>query len=100
MLSFEDITERQRAEVERAQLLHETALAKASAEDANRTKDLFLATLSHELRTPLTSLLLSAQFLRKGKWMMPSFDRPQRASSGPQRRRRSSSMTFLISRAS
>ena len=101
LLSFEDITERQRAEVEeRAQLLHETALAKASAEDANRTKDLFLATLSHELRTPLTSLLLSAQFLRKGKWMMPSFDRPQRASSGPQRRRRSSSMTFLISRAS
>ena len=41
--------------------------AKASAEDANRTKDLFLATLSHELRTPLSSLLLSAQLLRKGK---------------------------------
>ena len=67
LLAFEDITERQRAEVERAHLLQEAALAKASAEDANRTKDLFLATLSHELRTPLTSLLLSAQFLRKGK---------------------------------
>jgi two-component system CheB/CheR fusion protein len=67
LLTLEDITERQRAEAERAQLLQETALAKASAEDANRTKDLFLATLSHELRTPLTSLLLSAQFLRKGK---------------------------------
>jgi len=67
LLSFEDITERQRAEVERAQLLHEMALARASAEDANRAKDLFLATLSHELRTPLTNLLLSAQFLRKGK---------------------------------
>lgn len=41
-------------------------LAKAKAEEANRTKDLFLATLSHELRTPLTSLILQAQLMRRG----------------------------------
>jgi two-component system CheB/CheR fusion protein len=66
LLAVEDVTERQRAEAERAKLLHETETAKASAEEANRTKDLFLATLSHELRTPLSSLLLSAQLLSKG----------------------------------
>ena len=67
LLAVEDITERQHAQAERANLLHETEDAKASAEEANRTKDFFLATLSHELRTPLSSLLLSAQLLRKGK---------------------------------
>jgi two-component system CheB/CheR fusion protein len=66
LLAVEDITDRQRAEAERVDLLHEMEKAKASAEEANRTKDLFLATLSHELRTPLASLLLSAELLSKG----------------------------------
>ena len=65
LLSVEDITERRRAEDERATLLGEAQQARASAEEANRTKDLFLATLSHELRTPLSSLLLSAQLLQE-----------------------------------
>jgi two-component system CheB/CheR fusion protein len=64
LLAVEDITERQRGEASRANLLRESEIAKASAEEANRTKDLFLATLSHELRTPLSSLLLCAQLLR------------------------------------
>lgn len=67
LLAIEDITERLRGEAERAHLLHEAEIAKATAEEANRTKDLFLATLSHELRTPLSSLLLSAQLLSKGQ---------------------------------
>src|SRR5213075_2427235 len=33
-------------------------------EQANRTKDEFLATLSHELRTPLTSILGWSRLLR------------------------------------
>jgi PAS domain S-box-containing protein len=51
-----DMTERRRAEEERLQRAREQA-ARAEAEEANRMKDLFLATLSHELRTPLTSIL-------------------------------------------
>ena len=44
----------------------ELATAKALAEDANRTKDEFLATLSHELRTPLNAVLGYTQMLRAG----------------------------------
>ena len=40
--------------------------AKADAENANKAKDLFLATVSHELRTPLSTLLLQAQLLKSG----------------------------------
>jgi PAS domain S-box-containing protein len=41
--------------------------AKQKAEDANRVKDEFLATLSHELRTPLNAILGWVQLLRTGK---------------------------------
>ncbi len=66
LLAIEDITERARAESERARLLAEAETAKRAAEEANRTKDIFLATLSHELRTPLSSLLLQGQLLGRG----------------------------------
>ena len=44
----------------------ELALAKAEAEEANRSKDEFLATLSHELRTPLNAVLGYTHMLREG----------------------------------
>jgi signal transduction histidine kinase/DNA-binding response OmpR family regulator len=44
----------------------ELARAKAQAEEANRHKDEFLATLSHELRTPLNAVLGYTQMLRGG----------------------------------
>lgn len=42
----------------------EAVEARRQAEEANRAKDLFLATLSHELRTPLTAVLGWARMLR------------------------------------
>jgi signal transduction histidine kinase len=53
--------------LETARLLHEANTARASAEEANRTKDEFLATVSHELRTPLNAILGWARMLRRGK---------------------------------
>ncbi len=61
-----EIAERKQAEEERAQLLVREQAARAEAEQANRTKDEFLATLSHELRTPLTAILGWSHLVRTG----------------------------------
>jgi PAS domain S-box-containing protein len=53
-----EITERKNAEI----LLQR---AKNEAEEANRSKDRFLAMLSHELRTPLTPVLMTIASLRR-----------------------------------
>jgi two-component system CheB/CheR fusion protein len=53
-----DITEQKLAELE-------VQRAKEEAEQANRSKDQFLAVLSHELRTPLTPVLTTIQLLQE-----------------------------------
>ncbi|HEU0036083.1 MAG TPA: PAS domain S-box protein [Kofleriaceae bacterium] len=51
-----DLTERRRVEEERA--------ARIAAEQANRTKDEFLAMLGHELRNPLAPIVTAIQLLK------------------------------------
>jgi PAS domain S-box-containing protein len=59
-----DITDRKRAEEERAQLLREQA-ARAEAEAALRERDQVLATVSHDLKTPLTTIRGQADLLQR-----------------------------------
>ena len=56
VLVFRDVTERRKAEQERAEALHREQAARAAAEEANALKLQFIAMISHELRTPLASI--------------------------------------------
>jgi PAS domain S-box-containing protein len=62
-----DITAAKAIEVEREQLLIREQAARQQAEEANRLKDEFVATISHELRAPLNSILGWARMLRASK---------------------------------
>ena len=62
-----DVTDRKRAEAERERLLHSEKEARASAEQANRLKDDFLAVVSHELRSPLNAITGWASLLNTGR---------------------------------
>ncbi len=68
-----------RLEEARRQLLHREHAARATAEQANRLKDQFLAVVSHELRTPLNAILGWAELLQSGKLDSTKGDRASRA---------------------
>ncbi|MFN2499589.1 MAG: response regulator [Pyrinomonadaceae bacterium] len=87
----QEITERKQAEEQRAQLLVREQAAREEAEQANRTKDEFLATLSHELRTPLTAILGWSHLVRTGK-----LDKPQLARAVETIERNARSQSQLI----
>ncbi len=52
--------------IENARLYQVEKNARAEAENANRTKDEFLAILSHELRTPLTPIIGWVHMMENG----------------------------------
>jgi PAS domain S-box-containing protein len=70
-----DVTARKQAEEERNALLAREREARKHAEEADRLKDEFLATLSHELRTPLTSILGWATLISSGEVGEENFKR-------------------------
>ncbi len=70
-----DVTARKLAEEERAALLVRERDARHQAQESDRLKDEFLATLSHELRTPLTSILGWATLIHNGEVEAANFDR-------------------------
>jgi signal transduction histidine kinase len=63
----QEIADRKRAEKERAESLLRAQEAQTKAEEANRLKDEFLATVSHELRAPLTAMLGWVALIRGGR---------------------------------
>ncbi|HST51762.1 MAG TPA: PAS domain S-box protein [Pyrinomonadaceae bacterium] len=58
--------------IENMRLLQFESSARRAAEEANRLKDEFLATLSHELRTPLTAILGWSSMLRDARLDEPT----------------------------
>ncbi len=68
VLVIEDITQRKAAEEALRQAVEREKLALEDAQAANRSKDLFLATLSHEMRTPLNAVLGWVTLLRRGAY--------------------------------
>lgn len=75
-----DITERQRAEEDRTQLLQREQAARAEAEAAVRVREVFLSIAAHELKTPLTALLGFTHVLqRRSKTTLEMPDRDRKA---------------------
>ncbi len=74
-VSYCDITDKKRIEMERTDLLSREQNARQQAESASRMKDEFLAIVSHELRSPLNAMLGWSRLLRTRKMEQATVDR-------------------------
>lgn len=84
-----DLARRIATSVDNARLHATTEKRREELEQANRSKDVFLATLSHELRTPLNAIVGWTDMMKKGKVVgeeltraMDTIDRNAHALSG------------------
>ncbi len=64
---IEDLARRVAVSVDNAQLHETTEKRREELELANKSKDVFLATLSHELRTPLNAIVGWTDMMRNGQ---------------------------------
>ena len=67
LLVAQEVARRASVAIDNARLFSLAQQERERAEEANRVKDEFLATISHELRTPLTAMLGWVQMLRAGR---------------------------------
>jgi signal transduction histidine kinase/DNA-binding response OmpR family regulator len=63
----EDLARRIAVAVDNARLHESTERRRVELEEANKSKDVFLATLSHELRTPLNAIVGWTDMMRNGQ---------------------------------
>ena len=84
-----DLSRRIAVAIDNARLHETTERRREELEEANKSKDLFLATLSHELRTPLNAIVGWTDMMRKGqiagdelRHAMETIDRNALAMSG------------------
>ncbi len=88
-----NITDRKQTEKVREQLLKSEQQLRQLAEDANRLKDQFLATLSHELRNPLNVILGYSEVLLRDSQITES---PQLSAMAQALRRNAQYQSGLI----
>jgi PAS domain S-box-containing protein len=88
-----DITERKIAEAELEMLLAREQELRLAAEESNRLKDEFLATMSHELRNPLNVILGYSELLLRTDEIKKS---PQLLKMGEALRRNALAQSHLI----
>src|SRR5256714_4359070 len=88
-----DVTDRKRAEEELDMVLAREQELRRAAEESNRLKDEFLATMSHELRNPLNVILGYSELLLRSDEFRNS---PQLARMGEALRRNALAQSHLI----